>query len=506
MLAGRNLRGMVAHMSSLVGGRPHPKLLLFSAALLMTAGFVFLRLARPALYQAMIQEDAGLEWLQAALYAGSAVLSFHAFRSQGSRWHALLALGFLFVTLEELSWGQRLFHLATPTYFQRHNFQQEISVHNLSLLQTGLHQAYILVGAYGAFAWLLVRRPFAPPWFLMPFFLVPGTVYFAITYVDPPHRPGSLLLFRDQEPAEFMLALGCFLWMAELNLHRLTRQVHRILRWWRPADYMRVVLYGPPIESWMQALGPGAAVWSHLPRVCEVLHVEEGQAGNIPRDHRHRTLILPLMETQIATCPDGFARLIPSPESLRTLQNKGAFAAYAQARGLASLCPETYARPEQAVYPCVLKRLDLNNCDGIRIVHSAEECHAGLQQDPWRGHEVLLQEYIANETDHCTHGICLDGRMIWHCTYAYAPAPAGIQRRFGLSLQRITQTAARLAEFEAFLAPLRFTGPVNIDYRIRANGQTAVLEMNPRLGGSLMRPANAPDLRAALAVLLRHAR
>jgi hypothetical protein len=75
MLAGRNLRGMVAPMSSLVGGRPHPKLLLFSAALLMTAGFVLLRLARPALYQAIIQEDAALEWLQAALYAGSAALS-----------------------------------------------------------------------------------------------------------------------------------------------------------------------------------------------------------------------------------------------------------------------------------------------------------------------------------------------------------------------------------------------------------------------------------------------
>ena len=506
MLAGRNLRGMVAPMSSLVGGRPQPKLLLFSAALLISSAFFLLRLGRPDLYHTIIQEDAALEWLQVFLYAGSAALSLLAFRSQGSRWHALLALGFLFVTLEELSWGQRLFHLVSPAYFQRHNFQQEISVHNLSALQSGLHQAYILVGAYGAFAWLLLRRPFAPPWFLMPCFLVPGAVYVALTYVDPPHLPGSVLLFRDQEPAEFMLALGCFLWMAELNLHRLTRLAHRINRWWRPTDYVRVVLYGPPIESWMHALGPASDLWSHLPHVCEVLHVADGPADHIPRDHRHRTIILPFMEKDIARCPEGFARLIPGPEALQTLGNKGAFAAYAQARGLASLCPETYARPEQAVYPCVLKRLDLNNCDGIRIVHSAEDCRACLQQDPWRGHEVLLQEYIAENSDHCTHAICVEGRMVWHCTYAYAPAPAGIQRRFGLSLQRIPQTAARLAEFEAFLAPLRFTGPVNIDYRIRADGRTAVLEMNPRLGGSLMRPANAPDLRAAVTVLLQHAR
>ncbi len=256
----------------------------------------------------------------------------------------------------------------------------------------------------------------------------------------------------------------------------------------------------------MRALGPGADVWSHLPQVCEVLHVADGQAGTIPRHHRHRTVILPLMETHIVSCPDGFARLIPGSDSLQILQNKGAFAAYARARGLASLCPETYAGPDQAVYPCVLKRLDLNNCDGIRIVHSAGECRSCLEQDPWRGHDYLLQEYVASDADHCTHGIYVDGRMVWHCTYAYAPAPAGIQRRYGLNLQRITATAARLAEFEAFLAPLRFTGPVNIDYRIRADGRTAILEMNPRLGGSLMRPANASDLHAALSVLLAQAR
>lgn len=505
---------MFACMFPTVGGRPHPKTLLFSTALLMTSAFIALRLARPTFYHAIIQEDAVLEWLQVALYVGAALLGLSTCRVHraGRRrmlalWFALLAAGFLLVALEEVNWGQRLFHLASPAYFQRHNFQQELNVHNLLPLQYGLHQAYILIGAYGAFAWILLRRPFAPPWFLMPYFLVPCAVYIALTYVDPPYLPGSALLYRDQEPAELMLALGFFLWMAERNLSgRPARRIRRLFHRWRPTDYVRVVIYGSHSEDWMRALGPGADVWSHLPQVCEVLHAADGQAGNIPREHRHRTVILPLMETHIATCHDGFACLIPDPESLRTLQDKGAFAAYAQARGLAALCPKTYAGPEQAVFPSVLKRLDLNNCDGIRMVNSVEECHACLQQDPWRGHDVLLQEYIAENTDHCMHGICVDGRILWHCTYAYAPAPAGIQRRYGLSLQRVTQTAARLAEFESFLAPLRFSGPINIDYRIRANGKTAILEMNPRLGGSLMRPANAADLRAALSVLLNQAR
>ncbi len=223
--ATRAHRGMFARMFPTVGGRLHPKTLVFIAALLMTSAFVWLRLAQPFFYRAIIQEDAALEWLQVALYAGAVLLGLAACRFHRARhqyrlawWYALLAAGFLFVALEELNWGQRLFHLVSPAYFQRHNFQQEINLHNLSSLQPGLHQAYILIGAYGAFAWLLLRRPFAPPWFLMFYFLIPGAVYVAITFVDPPHLPGSVLLFRDQEPAEFMLALGCFLWMAELNL------------------------------------------------------------------------------------------------------------------------------------------------------------------------------------------------------------------------------------------------------------------------------------------------
>ncbi len=59
--------------------------------------------------------------------------------------------------------------------------------------------------------------------------------------------------------------------------------------------------------------------------------------------------------------------------------------------------------------------------------------------------------------------------------------------------------------FEHFLRPLRFNGPANIDFRRRADGSIVILEINPRFGGSLMRPEYVADLRAAVGAILAHA-
>ena len=57
---------------------------------------------------------------------------------------------------------------------------------------------------------------------------------------------------------------------------------------------------------------------------------------------------------------------------------------------------------------------------------------------------------------------------------------------------------------EALLRPLDYDGPVNVDFKRRADGRICILEVNPRLGGSLMRPENARDLRAALREIVSH--
>jgi carbamoylphosphate synthase large subunit len=58
---------------------------------------------------------------------------------------------------------------------------------------------------------------------------------------------------------------------------------------------------------------------------------------------------------------------------------------------------------------------------------------------------------------------------------------------------------------ERLLTPLDYRGPVNVDYKIRPDGRVVILEVNCRLGGSLMRKENEQHLAKMLALLVRNA-
>jgi carbamoylphosphate synthase large subunit len=60
-------------------------------------------------------------------------------------------------------------------------------------------------------------------------------------------------------------------------------------------------------------------------------------------------------------------------------------------------------------------------------------------------------------------------------------------------------------QIETVLRPLAFSGPCNVDYKLLADGRMQIFEINPRLGGTPMLPAEAMELRAALACIIEHA-
>ena len=71
--------------------------------------------------------------------------------------------------------------------------------------------------------------------------------------------------------------------------------------------------------------------------------------------------------------------------------------------------------------------------------------------------------------------------------------------------RRCEATAAELRQLERFLRPLRYSGPVNFDYKRGPKG-VVVFEINPRFGGSLFRERNVAELRACVAAIAAHAR
>jgi hypothetical protein len=113
------------------------KIILILVAMVLAAGFV-LRFTNLSLFESFVREDGVVEWFTVA---GLLLVSFFCF----ARFAKLLRhkkAWFLFVTFmlglflffaagEEISWGQRIFGLATPEYFQKNNAQQETNLHNL---------------------------------------------------------------------------------------------------------------------------------------------------------------------------------------------------------------------------------------------------------------------------------------------------------------------------------------------------------------------------------------
>lgn len=146
----------------------------------------------PRLYILATYEDLIGEWAQFFLFTLTMLLAARqaVVTSKFRLFFSLLTFACLYVAGEEISWGQRLFDIPTPDFFDQHNLQGETNLHNFFTgpLGTMTKQALeysIAVGlvAYGfVYPWLLKNRVnwalwlekkglAAPPLYLWPFFV-----------------------------------------------------------------------------------------------------------------------------------------------------------------------------------------------------------------------------------------------------------------------------------------------------------------------------------------------
>ena len=275
------------------------------------------------------------------------------------------------------------------------------------------------------------------------------------------------------------------------------------------AHAIRVVIYGVHSEDWMAALAPDAPVWTGLPDVKEVSVVPDAPDARIPPpgDGSLRTVIIPLMEPHIRRCPRDHASLIADTATVDILACKAAFADHMQASHILHLCPTTFRTASDIRFPCVLKRRNLNAGSGVAVISDQTQLDMFLQQAPWRGHEVTLQELVPGDTERVTHCVCKNGHILWHASFAYEMGSPSMIRGPGnvRSVRPVPTSAAALSAFEKILRPLAYSGPCNIDYKVVDHDRIVVFEVNPRLGGSMMLPANLGYLTEMLACILRNA-
>ena len=126
-----------------------------------------------------VDEDGWMEYGQAVLLlfgsGVSAAIARLLWKTSRRAWaccYLLLALALFWAMGEEISWGQRLLHLSTPAWFESHNVQQEMNLHNLPGVDdalsvwTDLLLAGLVVQSAGVWMTGLrrVRRLHTPLW------------------------------------------------------------------------------------------------------------------------------------------------------------------------------------------------------------------------------------------------------------------------------------------------------------------------------------------------------
>lgn len=223
----------------------------FFFPLILAGVFIALKAIAPGLYSSVNDEGGLVKNAQSliCLTASAFALSTAAgFFRKGLRLYAALyaifAAGLFFTGMEEIGWALRIFHMPVPDYFRIHNIQQEVSFHNLPSVRWYVNEAYILVGFFCAFLWLIVPKKvkaidpsvtgylipdkmlmlyFLPVFVLYTYFVyvsgilirLTGNNAFHIGFMNGPY----VVNFIDQEPAELLMTLG-FLIFAAVNKYR----------------------------------------------------------------------------------------------------------------------------------------------------------------------------------------------------------------------------------------------------------------------------------------------
>lgn len=186
--------------------------------------FVYMYFFELPLFLKVVREDGPIEMFQFSFYFLSATISLYNFIKHFKK-HRLISLYYLvffvvliFISLEELAWGQRLFGLTTPESLAQINNQKEITLHNIKPVENSIHLAYIVIGLWGIIGHKLFNNWIAPSKYLVFYFFVIFAYFIAHRYAHlyyDIYTSARVSVPRWQELSELCLSMGVFFFMLE---------------------------------------------------------------------------------------------------------------------------------------------------------------------------------------------------------------------------------------------------------------------------------------------------
>lgn len=210
----------------------------------IVGGYLLMATKFPLAYIVATYEDLVGEWAQVYLFAATMLLCIRAacYKSSYRPFFAILALACFYVVGEEISWGQRIFNLATPEFFETHNLQNETNLHNfftgpiettlkrsleyliaLGLVTYGLLYPLLVAARLKLALWFSDKGLPHPPLYLWPFFVL--SAYLELGFIH----------FNEAEIAEILIPLALAI-MATNYLLALRKQqdLKKITNWAAP--------------------------------------------------------------------------------------------------------------------------------------------------------------------------------------------------------------------------------------------------------------------------------
>jgi hypothetical protein len=215
-----------------LGGRAYKlrwaSFLLPLAAILV---FALMRYQAPRFAAVLTQHADGLIYLRAALFGLSGVVAIVAGIRLGRnrlRLHRavylLLGLALVVVAMDTIRWGQALFGFEAPAWLSAPGSPGVIALHELAPVAAMLSPAGLVIGAWGAFGWLL-RAPFDPPprslwrfiipeWYQSSWFAVVLVVHLATAWAGQTGAVADVIVQGDRAIAWLSLAVGVLIFFA----------------------------------------------------------------------------------------------------------------------------------------------------------------------------------------------------------------------------------------------------------------------------------------------------
>jgi carbamoylphosphate synthase large subunit len=259
----------------------------------------------------------------------------------------------------------------------------------------------------------------------------------------------------------------------------------------------------------MSALHPSALVWKQLPEIKSVQIISS--ANEIPKTSRRRnlsTVIIPLMESHLYEMPTNFTSLTSQPELVCLMTDKLQLTENLIANGFAQYVPKTWTNPADSVFPCVIKRRELNGGQGIQILRSFQELDTVLIEPEFVGKPHFFQNLVSGNVEYVCHIVAVEGEILFSNYFEYSmldservrgqESPATITDLGPMINSEISKV------FKKIIRHLNYSGPCNIDFKL-INSVPKIFEINPRLGGSLMADKNLPILANVLRIIFRTA-